>query len=239
MTEVRTAIPEEVDTYLDALVRKGIFANKAELVRAALVSYVNATGTFFKGFDSENIFSPNGRIYQIEYAREASARGGTAVGIVCEDGVLLAAQVASKSKLAPEYRKIQSLGDRLAVVSSGLVADGRLVTDELRAAGPKTTDDAVRTVGNALHRHTLERTQRPLGAAFLVASVLDRRPRLFDVDPSGAVVEKFAAALGVGAPAALEILETRYRKMRLSDAEKIVPDLFGRDTPTEVLRVSP
>src|SRR5438128_11136324 len=58
MAEIRTAIPEEVDAYLDALVQKGVFSNKAELVRAALVSYVNATGTFFQGFDAENVFAP-------------------------------------------------------------------------------------------------------------------------------------------------------------------------------------
>src|SRR3989304_3585105 len=80
MAEVRTAISDEIDSYLDALVQKGVFANKAELVRSALVRYVNETGTFFRGFDSENIFAPNGRIYQLEYAREASKRGMTAAG---------------------------------------------------------------------------------------------------------------------------------------------------------------
>ena len=115
MTEIRTAIPGEVDAYLDALVRKGIFATKAELVRAAIVSYVNATGTMFKGFDSENIFAPDGRLYQVEYARESSARGGTVVGITCEDGILLAAEAPPKSKLAPEYRKVQFAGEGLAL----------------------------------------------------------------------------------------------------------------------------
>src|SRR6266511_6073379 len=115
MTEIRTAVPEEVDAYLDALVRKGIFTTKAELVRAAIVSYVNSTGTMFKGFDSENIFAPDGRLYQVEYAREAAARGGTAAGLVCEDGVLLAAETLGRSKLSPGGKKIQSIGERLAV----------------------------------------------------------------------------------------------------------------------------
>src|SRR2546422_10216917 len=101
MTEIRTSVPEEVDAFLDALVRKGIFSNKAELVRAALVNYVNETGTFFRGFDAETIFAPDGRLYQVEYARESSARGGTAVRIVCDDGVLLAGEVVGRSKLAP------------------------------------------------------------------------------------------------------------------------------------------
>ncbi len=237
MAEVRTAIPDEIDSYLDALVQKGVFANKAELVRAALVSYVNETGTFFRGFDSENIFAPNGRVYQLEYAREASKRGGTAAGIVCEDGVLLAAALPSKSKLMAGFRKLQVLSDKLALVGSGLAADGWLVIEELKAAAPKTTDEAVRLVRSVFHRYTLERTKRPLGVALLIASALDRKPRLVEVDPSGAVVESLAAAMGQGAPAALKVLEAKYRKMRVSDAEKLVPELIGRDTPTEIVRV--
>src|SRR2546428_10878775 len=126
MTEIRTSVPEEVDAYIDALVRKGIFSNKAELVRAALVNYVNETGTFFRGFDAETIFAPDGRLYQVEYARESASRGGTAAGIVCEDGVPLAAEVLGRAKVAPGRRQIISLGGRLAIVSSGPVAGAPL-----------------------------------------------------------------------------------------------------------------
>jgi proteasome alpha subunit len=238
MTEIRTAIPEEVDAYLDAIVQKGVFSNKAELVRAALVSYVNDTGTFFRGFDAETVFAPDGRLYQVEYARESAKRGGTAVGIVCDDGALLAAETAGKSKLSAGAKKIQYVNDRLAVVATGLVGDASLVIDELRAATPKTTDEVIRTMRATLHRFTLTRTQRPLGVAFLVAAVLDRKPRLTYLDPSGATVDVLAAAMGRGATAAQEILESRYKKMRLADAEQLIPDLFGRDTPTELARVS-
>src|SRR2546428_12085667 len=127
MPEIRTAVPEEVDAYLEALVRKGIFSNKAELVRAALVDYVNSTGTFFHGFDAETIFAPDGRLYQVEYARESASRGGTAAGIVCEDGVLLAPEGLGRSKFAPGGRQIIPLGDRLAVGSSGLLPGAALV----------------------------------------------------------------------------------------------------------------
>jgi len=74
--------------------------------------------------------------------------------------------------------------------------------------------------------------------AFLIASLLDRKPKLIYMDPSGAAVETFGAAMGRGAPAAREILESRYRKMRLSDAERLLADLFGRETPIESLRVT-
>src|SRR3989449_10705077 len=104
MTEIRTAVPEEVDAYLDALVRKGIFSNKAELVRAAIVNYVNETGTFFRGFDAETIFAPDGRLYQVEYARESAARGGRAAGIVGDDGAILGAEVVRRTKATPVGR---------------------------------------------------------------------------------------------------------------------------------------
>src|SRR3989442_3287393 len=237
MAEIRTAIPEEVDAYLDALVQKGVVQNEADVVRVALGSYVNAAGSFFQGFDAEHVFVPDGRLYQVEYARESAARGGTAAAIVCEDGVLLAAEIPGKSKLSPGGKKIQSLGEHLAVVSAGLVGDAALVVDELRAAGPKTTDEAVRTVQGTLHRFTLSRTQRPLRVAFLIASLLDRRPKLIYMDPSGAAVETFGTAMGRGGTAARELLESRYRKMRLSDAERLLVDLFEPETPIESLRV--
>src|SRR3989441_10918944 len=113
MAEIRTAIPEEVDAYLDALVQKGVFSNKAELVRAALVSYVNATGTFFQGFDAENGFAPDGRLYQVEDARESAARGGTAAGIVCEGGGLLATEIRRRPKRSAGGKRSQSLGGDL------------------------------------------------------------------------------------------------------------------------------
>jgi len=75
--------------------------------------------------------------------------------------------------------------------------------------------------------------------SLLIGSALERRPRLVHMDPSGAGVETLATAIGRGAAIALEGLENRYRKMRLSDAERLVPELLGRDTPTEVAQIRP
>src|SRR3989304_4369105 len=112
MAEVRTAISDEIDSYLDALVQKGVFANKAGLGRSALVRA--ATG-------------PEPVVPRPEAGRGGSKRGMTAAGIVWEDGVLLAAEVVTKTKLTPGYRKLQVLSDKLALVPSGLAADGWLV----------------------------------------------------------------------------------------------------------------
>lgn len=237
MSEIRTVVPKEIDAYLEALVRKGIFANKAELVRAALVQYVTQTGTIFKGFDSENIFSPDGRVYQLEYARESSAGGLTTVAMVCEDGILLAHEAHKGSRLTVPVLKIVRIGEKLAVTYSGLMADASVPVEELRAKTPKSTDEAIRVVREVYLRHTLSRTLRPLGASLLVASLLDRKPRLVLVDPSGATVEELAAAIGLRGEEVLAILESKYRRMKLADAEKLLPELFGKGVAFEALKL--
>ncbi len=90
MSEIRVVIPDKVDKYIDSLVRTGMFSSKAELFRAALMEYLESVSSVAKNYDSKIIFSPEGRIYQIEYAAEASLRGLRVAGLVFKDGILFA-----------------------------------------------------------------------------------------------------------------------------------------------------
>src|SRR3990172_8715852 len=90
MTEIRTVIPDEIDRYIESLVRTGPFASKAELVRAALVAYAQEMEPLARAFDKENILSPDGRVYQLEYARMAAGRGAPGVGGGVNGGGLFA-----------------------------------------------------------------------------------------------------------------------------------------------------
>ena len=92
MAELRVVIPDEVDNYLDIVIKSGMFGNKAELARAAIVQYLNTIGPISKGYDTDNFFSPEGRIHQIEYARESVKRGAPIMAIVCKDGILMASE---------------------------------------------------------------------------------------------------------------------------------------------------
>lgn len=243
MTEVRVALSEEIDRYLGSLVRTGPFANKAELVRAALVNFAGQAGPMAHGFDMETCFAPDGRVYQLEYARESALRGLPGVGIVYDGGVVLAAAgVASGArvggKLVRGPSKIRKLGDRLALLASGLVADAYLAFVRLRDAKPKTTDEALDQVVRLYWEHSIDRTKRPLGAGLLLASTLDGAGRLFYVDPSSAFVEQYAAAVGDGSDERTEILEKRYRRGSAKEAERLALELLGNPEKADVVRIS-
>ncbi len=243
MTEVRVALSEEIDRYLGSLVRTGPFANKAELVRAALVNFAGQAGPMAQGFDLETCFAPDGRVYQLEYAREAALRGLPGIGIVFDGGVLLAAApVASAAKVGGKLvrgpSKIRRVGDRLALLASGLVADAHMAFLRLQESKPKTTQEALDQVVRLYWEHSVDRTKRPLGAGLLLASTLDGDGRLFSIDPSAAYVDQDAAVLGEGCEERTEILERRYRRGTAKEAERLALEILNKPENLEVVRLA-
>jgi 20S proteasome alpha/beta subunit len=237
MTEIRTAIPDDIDRYLDSLVRTGPFASKAELVRAALMAFAGAAGPMPRGFDRENVLAPDGRIYQLEYAREASLRGLPGVGVTYKGGIVLASPTSPRPKLTKAVAKMYAIGDRVALLASGLVADAYVAASLVRRVKPKTTRDLVDHIVRFYWEHTIDRTKRPLGAALLVATTLGGTPRLFQFDPSGAFIEADAAAVGDGHEKALERLEEGYGPLKEKEAERLALEALGTPETYELLRV--
>jgi len=166
------------------------------------------------------IFSPDGRLYQVEYAREAVKRGSPVVGIRAADGVVLAARKSTRSPLLePEsIEKLLPVDDHVGVATAGNVADGRQLVDfarrqaqveQLRYGEPID----VETLTKALTDHIQEFTQtggaRPFGAALLVAGV-DPEPHLYECDPGGTPTAWKATAIGSDGSAIREFLEAEY-----------------------------
>ncbi len=243
MTEVRVTLSEEIDRYLDSLVRTGPFANKAELVRAALVSFSGQAGPMAQGFDLETCFAPDGRVYQLEYAREAALRGLPGLGIVYDGGALLAAVATAStaavgSRLVRGPSKIRKVGDRLALLASGLVADAYVAYNRLREAKPKTTEEALDQIVRLYWEYSTDRTKRPLGTSLLLASTLDGAGRVFLIDPSSAFVEHDAAVIGEGSERRTELLEKRYRRGTAKEAERLALEVLGHPEKVDLVRVT-
>jgi proteasome alpha subunit len=165
-----------------------------------------------------SLFSPDGRIYQVEYAREAVSRGAPSVGVRTQDGVVLAAETQSSSPLLIDesIEKLHKLDDHLGTTNAGHVADARQLIDYARrmAQGDRLRYGepvGVETVTKYVTDHVQENTQRggtrPYGVALLIGGVEDGEPRLFGADPTGTPREWKATAIGGSRGELQEILE--------------------------------
>jgi len=196
------------------------------------------------GYDRAiTVFSPDGRLYQVEYAREAVKRGTTAVGIKAQDGIVLIVDKRISSKLleAASIEKIFRIDDHIGVASSGLVGDARALVDRARIEcqiNRVSYDEKieVEALAKKLCDHMQTLTQyggiRPYGTALLIAGVSDGECRLFETDPSGTLLEYKATGIGIGRPAVMKIFEEEYTP-NLSIKDAILLGLKALHSATE------
>jgi len=176
------------------------------------------------GYDRAiTVFSPDGRLFQVEYAREAVKRGTTAVGIKAAEGVVLLVDKRITSRLveAESIEKIFQIDDHIGAATSGLVADARALIDRARVEAQinRVSYDepiGVEVISKKICDHKQTYTQyggvRPYGTALLIAGVDDHKPRLFETDPSGALLDYKATAIGAGRNAVVEVFEADYKE---------------------------
>lgn len=187
---------------------------------------------------AKTIFSPDGRLFQVEYAREAVTKGSTSLGIVYDGGVLLSAvrQVPQLRSRNPE--KVFKVDTHAGVATAGLVADGRVLVDEARERAQQnqvTYGEPIPT--NVLAKFLADREQmftqyggvRPFGLAMLVGGVRDNQPELYQTDPSGILKEWHAVSIGRGGEEATEILQDEYdEEMAEDEAVELAVKILGK-----------
>jgi 20S proteasome subunit alpha 5 len=180
-----------------------------------------------------NTFSPEGRLFQVEYAIEAIKLGSTAIGIQTSEGVILAVEKRVTSPLLDpaSIEKIMELDKHIGCAMSGLTADARTLVDKARVETQNhrfTYDEAMTTESctQAICDYALQFGEegapmsRPFGVALLVAGVDENGPTLFHTDPSGTFVNYEAKAIGAGSEGAQTNLQEAYSKsMTLAEAE--------------------
>ena len=156
-----------------------------------------------------SLFSPDGRIYQVEYAREAVSRGAPSVGVRTTDGVVFVAMSRPSSSLmeAESIEKLHKLDDHVGTASAGHVADARQLIDlarrqsqgnRLRYGEPVGVETLTKFITDHIQENTQRGGTRPYGAALLIGGIDDGEPRLFAADPSGTPNEWKATVIGGG-----------------------------------------
>lgn len=179
------------------------------------------------------VFSPDGRLFQVEYAREAVKKGATTIGLKYKEGVALIVDKRVSSKLVEpaSIEKIYDVDDQIGCATSGLVADARILVDEAR----KTAQIHKITYGESIsvqmmvkkicdfkQNYTQYGGARPFGTALLMAGVDESGIGLYETDPSGALVSYKATAIGCGRAAVMDIFEKEYKDdMEFADALKL------------------
>jgi proteasome alpha subunit len=167
------------------------------------------------------IFSPDGRLYQVEYAREAVKRGSASIGIRTPEGVVVAADKRSRSPLMEptSVEKIHKADDHIGVASAGHVADARRLIDfarrsaqinRLRYGEPIGIETLTKQITDHIQQYTQVGGARPFGVALLIAGVENGNPSLYETDPSGTPYEWKAVSIGADRNNLQEFLEERY-----------------------------
>ncbi|MFC1728150.1 archaeal proteasome endopeptidase complex subunit alpha [Nanoarchaeota archaeon] len=183
------------------------------------------------GYDRAiTMFSPDGRLLQVEYAKKTVRQGSTAIGIVCKDGVLL---VADKrivdSLIVPEaLEKTFQVDEHIGATASGILSDARVLVEraQVKAQQHRVTYDhpidiltVVKDVSNLKQVTTQSGGLRPFGVSLLIAGVDETGPKLFETDPTGIFFQYRATVIGEGETEVEEILQKEYKEsLTIKDA---------------------
>jgi len=174
------------------------------------------------------IFSPDGRLYQVEYAREAVKRGTASLGIRTDEGVVLAVDKRIRSPLMERssVEKIHKADDHIGIASAGHVADARQLIDfarqqaqinRLRFEEPIGVETLTKSVTDHIQQYTQLGGARPFGVALIIGGIEDGVPRLYETDPSGTPYEWKALAIGADRSDLQEYLEEHYEAVETLD----------------------
>ncbi|GMI61162.1 hypothetical protein ScalyP_jg8729 [Parmales sp. scaly parma] len=207
------------------------------------------------GYDLSNTtFSPDGRIFQVEYAQKAVDSSGTIIGLHCSDGIVIGVEKVKGSKMLVEGsgRRVHTFGKGMGLGVTGFVSDGRQIVDRARDEAVSYNDTygcpispsvLADRVGQYIHQFTLYGSYRPLGVVSLIAA-RDQNTGdmgLYQIDASCTVFKYFGCAAGKGRQGAkTEIEKLDLTKLTCAEGVKTVAKIIhtlheeGKDKPFEL-----
>ncbi|KAK0230683.1 20S proteasome subunit [Armillaria fumosa] len=191
------------------------------------------------GYDlSASTYSPDGRIFQVEYANKAVENSGTAIGLRVKGGIVLAVEklVHSKLLVPGANRRIQTVDRHIGMATAGLLADGRHLANRARDEAsnyretyrtPSPLKLLADRLGMYVQAYTLYSSVRPFGISTILGAVDKDGPSLYVIEPSGVFYGYHGAAVGKGrqlAKTELEKLDLASISMRQAvlDAARII-----------------
>ena len=194
----------------------------------------------YMGYDRTiAVFTPDGRILQVEYAKEAVKRGATSLGMIFKDGVLLASVRIRNSRLmVPSIEKLFQIDDHAGAVASGFLADARVLIQMARVRAqmhkityeePEDIWSIARTLADRIQYSTLIAGLRPFGVGILIGGVDLTGSHIVEVDTAGMIFEWKAHSIGRGSVNAIKILQQKWSEdLSEEEAVKLAWEIFEK-----------
>lgn len=179
------------------------------------------------GYDlSASQFSPDGRVFQVEYAQKAVENSGTVIGIRGKNAVVFAVEKLITSKLYEPHtnKRIFNIDEHIGMAVSGVISDARQIVEVARSeAANYRSQYGVRIplkylnerVSMYMHAYTLYSAVRPFGCSVMLSSCEDGQPELYTIDPSGVSFGYFGCAIGKAKQSA----KTEIEKIKLAQLD--------------------
>jgi proteasome alpha subunit len=184
-----------------------------------------------QGYDRAiTVFSPDGRLYQVEYAIETVKRGSIALGIKTNYGIIFAAdERARKLQIVEEPQKLFKIAQHIGVAAAGYIPDARNQVDDARFFSQSSNlvydevvdiETVVKHIADRCQQYTQYAGARPIGVALIIGGIDENGNSLFLTDPSGTYVPYNAVAIGANSDKVTEFLTKEYKpELTLEDAK--------------------
>ena len=186
-----------------------------------------------RGYDmTPTMYSPDGRIYQVEYAMETVKRGTLAIGVCSKEGVIIAVEEKARTlQTTGITQKIFQVDFHIGIAAAGYIPDARIQVDSARffSQGSRMTYDESVEIGTVAkyladqsHQFTQYSGVRPNGVSLIIAGIDQKGESIYVTDPSGTYVQYAAVAIGAGSDDVNDFLEKHYTPdMSIDDASSL------------------
>jgi proteasome alpha subunit len=186
------------------------------------------------GYDrAVSMFSPDGRLLQVEYAKKTVRQGSTTIGVLCKDGVVLVAEkkLANNLIIPEAIDKIYEIDSHIAASFAGITSDARVLMEraQIKAQQNKVSFDTavdiiavVKDISDLKQYTTQSGGIRPFGAALIFAGYDNDGPKIFVTDPTGIYFRHKAAAIGENDDKVTDYLVRNYKdNLSINDGIKL------------------
>ena len=189
---------------------------------------------FRNQYDTDvTVWSPEGRLLQVEYAMESVKQGSACVGVRSDTTCVLGALKRSVSELSSHQKKLLEIDDHIACGIAGLTADARSLAKYMRSeclnhkyvyGTPIPPHHLMADLADKHQRTTQMAVRRPFGVGLLLASVDTRsgKPHLYQTCPSGNLYEFVASAIGARSQSARTYLEKHHESFAAASKDELI-----------------